>query len=127
MQAAAPDNELARLRQRVAELEGRVTELEVSLDSVPVLISYISSDERYHRVNKAYESLFGVPRENIEGHTVRDLMQEPNYATLKPNLDRAFAGEQLTFETPYLHQDGTLHDAAVVYTPHKRADGKVQG
>jgi PAS domain S-box-containing protein len=125
--APAPETELDRLRRRIAELEARVAELEVSLDSVPVLISYMGRDERYKRVNRAYESLFGVPTDQIVGRSVLELMGEANYAKLKIHLDRVFAGEHVAFQTPFLHRDGTLHDADITYTPHKNASGVVSG
>src|SRR5215203_2864579 len=110
MQAAAPETELDRLRRRNAELESRLAELEASLDSVPAYISYIGPDERYRRVNAAYEQMFDVRRENIVGRTVQDLTKEPHYGLAKPYIARALKGERVSFESRILHKDDTLHD-----------------
>ena len=64
MQAAVPETEVERLRRRNAELEARLAELEASLDSLPVYVSYVTPDQRYQRVNSAYEQMFDFRRDN---------------------------------------------------------------
>ena len=106
MQAAARESELDRLRRRVRELEERLSELEASLNSVPVLISYLSNDQRYRSVNRAYEDLFDASKEGIVGRTVQELTGEPHYSRALPFIRRALAGEPVTFESRITHKDG---------------------
>jgi PAS domain S-box-containing protein len=124
--ATAPDNELNRLRSRVAELEVQVRDLEAQLDSVPVLISYVGPDERYRRANAAYGSIFGAEPADIAGRTIEEVTGQPHYGTAAPHVARALAGERVRFESQILHQDGTLHTIEVLYAPHF-IDGVVQG
>ena len=44
------------------------------LDAIPVLVSFVTADERYALVNKAYESWFGIPRERVVGSTLREVI-----------------------------------------------------
>lgn len=67
-------------------------------NQVPDLISYIDAHERHVFVNTAYERRFGLPAASIVGLSVKELWGAPAYAEMKPYLDRAYAGESLTFE-----------------------------
>jgi PAS domain S-box-containing protein len=124
--ATAPDDELNRLRSRVADLEAQVRELQAQLDSVPVLISYVGPDERYRRANSAYEGIFGVEPADILGRTIEEVTGQPHYDNAAPYVKRALAGERVRFDSRVLHQDGTLHTIEVLYTPHF-VEGVVQG
>lgn len=127
MQAPAPHSELEHLHRRVAELEARISELEVALDSVPVLISYVSNDERYRRANRAYETIFAVQRDEVIGRTIRELTGDAHYENARPYIARALAGEHIAYECSLLHKDGTMHDFEVSYAPHMLEPHEVQG
>ena len=126
MQAAAPETELVRLRRRVAELESKASELEVLLDSVPVLISYITPDQRFRLANRAYEQMFDVRKENVIGQTIQELTGDLHYSKAKAFIERALAGERVSFDSNVLHRDGTRHDIELTYSP-EISDGSVRG
>ena len=98
----------------------------LSLDAVPVLISYIDRDHRYIRVNRAYEDMFDLRRQTIVGRTVQEVTGEPHYSNAKPYIARALAGERVSFESRILHKDGTLHELELTYSPHF-VDNAVEG
>jgi PAS domain S-box-containing protein len=126
MPAAAPETELDHLRRRVAELELTVSEFEVLLDSVPVLISYITPDQRFRRANRAYEHMFDIRKEDVIGQTVQELTGALHYGKARAFLERAFAGEQVSFESNVMHKDGTRHDIELTYSPDN-IGGTVRG
>ena len=79
-------------RKRAEYLTGQVFE------SSPSGISIIDRDYRYRRVNPVYLRRMGIPAEQIAGKHVSDLLGTELFErTLKPNLDRCFAGEELTY------------------------------
>src|SRR5215207_3180663 len=127
MHAAAAEHEEDRSRQRVAELEARLSQLEVTLDSAPYLISYVSPEQQYLRVNKAYEDVFGLRCDEILGRTVAELTGEPHYSKAKDQMARALAGERVTFQSRLRHSDGTLRDMDVTYAPDIDGAGEVRG
>jgi PAS domain S-box-containing protein len=97
-------------------------------DALPVLVSYVTADERYGLVNRAYEEWFGVPRKDLIGKTILEVVGEADYATQSPNVKRGLAGESFTFEQlgiPY--RLGGNRDVRVQFVPHADATGKNDG
>lgn len=97
-------------------------------DALPVLVSLVTLDERYGLVNKAYETWFGLPREALIGHTLREIVGEAAYAVLRPNVQRALAGERFSFEqhdVPY--RLGGTRDVKVTFVPHTDPLGATAG
>ncbi len=93
-------------------------------DALPFLISFVTADERYGMVNKAYESWFGISAEDLVGRRVRDVIGPSAYAALEPYVRRGLAGEPVTFEqfgVPY--RLGGARDIRVTFVP--RSDGDV--
>jgi PAS domain S-box-containing protein len=66
-------------------------------ESSPDGVSIIGRDYRYQRVNPVYESRMGIAVEKIVGMHVAELMGTEAFERLKPNLDRCFAGEEVSF------------------------------
>src|SRR6266446_4670570 len=63
----------------------------------PDAVAVIGRDYRYRRVNPVYERSWGMPAETIVGmHVVELRGSEVFEQALKANLDRCFAGEQVT-------------------------------
>ncbi len=57
-------------------LKNHREELQIILDSVPAIIFYKDRENRLVRVNKAFVDLFGMPREELEGSSLFDLLPE---------------------------------------------------
>jgi PAS domain S-box-containing protein len=67
-------------------------------ESSPDAVAVIGKDYRYRRVNPVYERNWGLSAETIVGMHVVDLRgREVFEQVLKPNLDRCFKGEQVTY------------------------------
>jgi len=79
-------------RKRAEYLTGHV--FETSPDGIYI----VGRDYRYQRVNAAFERRWRMPAERIVGMRVDELSgAEPFKETYKPNLDRCFAGEEVSF------------------------------
>ncbi|MGN6058337.1 MAG: PAS domain S-box protein, partial [Sphingomicrobium sp.] len=78
-------------------------------DLLPVMTAYVDRDEVYRFVNKPYSEWIGIPRKQMLGITMRELLGERNYADRKPMIDAALAGERKYFAATYDHPErGTL-------------------
>ncbi|WP_093519761.1 hybrid sensor histidine kinase/response regulator [Stigmatella erecta] len=124
--------EQLQVRQRnealTEQLRASEAEQAMLLDAIPLLVSFVNADERYGRVNKAYEDWFGISREHLRGQKVRDVIGEEAYAVLGPFVKRGLAGESFSFEqhdVPY--RLGGRRDVRVSFIAHREQGQSVAG
>jgi PAS domain S-box-containing protein len=108
-------------------IERRTTELNLITESIPALISYVDTQQRFLRVNHAYEEMFGLDRQDILGRTIAEVVGPEHYQVAKPYLRRALRGEHLRFRSRVRRHDGQLRDIELSYTPDLAMDGTVRG
>ena len=124
------EREQAAERTEELSVEARASarQLQSITDALPFLISHFDASERYVFVNKAYEAWFGRARETVVGTKLVDLIGDAAYAHMKPTIDRALAGEQLTLEIHAVPYDyGGTRDVQVTYVPQRDDAGPVTG
>lgn len=100
--------------------------LRLITDAVPAMIAYVDREQRYRFVNAAYEHWFGLPRTEIVGKTVREVLGEQNHARTAPHIERALQGETVRFESSICNRIGA-REVMVVYTPDLNVAGNVCG
>jgi len=111
----------------VRRLERSEAQMRLVTDAIPVLVSFIQRDGRYAYVNRGYTEWFGLAREQMLHRPVPDVIGEAAYTGVRHFLERALAGESVTYERamPYLH-GGARHIRAS-YMPQRSAQGDVEG
>ncbi len=102
-------------------------QLQAIIDALPVLVSYVDRDRRYRLVNRAYEQWFEIPREQIVGKHLKDVLGEEAANRLEPHIAAALSGEQVSFEllAPYRH--GGERYVEATYVPTRGAGGTIAG
>ena len=95
-------------------------------DAMPVLISYVDAEQRFRFANKAFEEWFGRPLADIAGRHLHEVSSEGMYEMRRPYVERALAGEVVSYEMLFPHVTGPRL-AAVRHTPHFYAEGRVLG
>jgi PAS domain S-box-containing protein len=104
-------NELNTERKRAENLTDHV------FQSSPDGISIVGRDYRYRRANPVYERIWQTPAEKVMGMHVSDLVGlEAFEQTVKPSLDRCFAGEEVSYADWFTTSRGGLY-LAVTYSP----------
>lgn len=68
------------------------------LESAPARVCVVGRDRRYLYVNREFADFAGRPAEAIIGLTTLDLVGPAVVARLEPAVERAFAGETVSFE-----------------------------
>ncbi|MFL5574477.1 MAG: PAS domain S-box protein [Gemmatimonadaceae bacterium] len=87
---------------------------ECSPDSVAI----VGRDYRFQRVNPTVERRYGIPAEKIVGMHVTDIIGvEAFEQTIKPRLDRCFAGEDVSFTTWMTNTGSGRRFYAITYSP----------
>ncbi|MFC3712307.1 PAS domain-containing protein [Sphingoaurantiacus capsulatus] len=104
---------LDQLDRPLAALE----ELRMLTDAVPVLISFFDENLVCRFANAHHNRWYGRSPQELIGLPMSEFLPPEIYAKRLPYLARVAAGEQVSFDAPVPHRDGTLHDAAIRYVP----------
>ncbi|WP_082458077.1 PAS domain-containing protein [Sphingomonas sp. Leaf10] len=119
------DNSARRaIESRLAESEA---ELRRIADAVPMLVSYIGHDHRYHFTNAKYESWFGGAPNAMVGRHIRDVIGEDMYRDRLPDIEAALSGESVVGETVLQHQTLGRRAVEIRYVPHQDESGATVG
>ena len=139
--ALTSEQEILLLRQRIAELEGRVDALSVMLerqqelqselisvlDHLPSTIGYWDRSLRNRFANAAYRTWWNVDPIQLGGMHIRELLGEPLFALNQPHLEAALAGKPQVFERLMpASEDQQPRQVLVHYNPDLR-NGEIQG
>ena len=91
----------------------------------PDAVAVIGKDYRYRRVNPVYERNWGMPVDAIVGMHVAELRGSESFeGSLKVNLDRCFAGEQVTYGEWLTNAAGRVYHVRT-YTPIRNTSNEV--
>jgi two-component system CheB/CheR fusion protein len=101
--------------------------LQLVMDAVPALISYVDADLRYRFNNRAYEDWFGVARNHFVGMSMREALGDTAFERLKPSIEKVLAGERMRFESELQYRFGGTRYVQVEYVPERRPSGEVVG
>ncbi|MGE5183093.1 MAG: ATP-binding protein [Acidobacteriota bacterium] len=100
--------------------------LAIIADSVPAVVAYCDTDERFVYANRYYTQRF-ARGSALVGATIRHVIGEAAYAHARPHIQRVLAGEIATFEMPLTDEhDGAIWVSAT-YVPDRGPDGRVRG
>ncbi|OAS24608.1 PAS domain-containing protein [Methylobacterium platani] len=112
-----------RLARALAEARADRDDLRSITEAAPALIAALDRDEVCRFANGNFSRWFGLDPAQAVGRPLRAIVGEALYAVRRPLLDRAFAGEAVSFESP--HPGGDGRQALVRYVPHRGPDGAV--
>ena len=120
---------IERRQRTIAEQGLRQSERRMRLvtNALPVLISYVDSDQRYRFNNRAYVDWFGVSPEDAAGRTVRDVVGDAYYQRTAPYIARALSGEHVSYAQEAQMPDGRSVFFEAVYAPDMTEFGEVRG
>ncbi|MGA9046627.1 ATP-binding protein [Sulfuricurvum sp.] len=98
------------------------------LDHTDNLLSYVDTGYIYRAVNGAYSRRYQKDSDEIIGYHVSDILGIEVFETIvKPNLDRAFLGETLQYESWFDFPGLPRCYLIVTYNPRYHKDGTVEG
>lgn len=100
--------------------------LRLIADNVPVLIAYVDRRQRFVFGNHAYEAAYGVPADQLVGHTVADVLGPDVYRQSLPHIEAALNGAHERFER-VVFRDGRARYELVDYIPNQEGPGKPAG
>jgi PAS domain S-box-containing protein len=96
-------------------------------NSLPVLISYVDRDQRYQFNNQAFHRWFGIDPDTVRGRTMWDVLGERLYSRVRPFVERALAGEQVSFAADTVLDDGRRLAVEGIHVPDRDEQGETRG
>ncbi|MBN9698327.1 MAG: PAS-domain containing protein [Zoogloea sp.] len=117
----------ARLDNVAAQLARSEERLRLIMDAIPALIAYVDAGERYRFANKGYAEWFGLDKDSIVGRSIAEVFGAEAYAQIKPYLDQAGTGEQVSYEYSRISASGRQVYARSAVVPEASISGGVQG
>lgn len=110
--------DITERKRAEAEYLNQEKELRLIMDATPALIAYLDVNFRYVRVNATYEHWFGIPPEQVIGHTVPDILGVAAWDIVRPYVERALAGEQVSFDQQIPYRNGKPRWVHATYIPN---------
>jgi len=111
----------ARLR-----LEASERQLRAVTDNLPMLITYVDSDERLRFMNATFREWLGTDIASSIGRPLREVVGEEHYAARREHLRAALGGRRVEFEVVSRTLQGP-RNLQTCYIPDLRDDGRVRG
>lgn len=101
--------------------------LQLIIDALPALISYVDTDGRYRLNNLTYEKWFGLSREEIYGKHLREVLGEAAFEAVRPDVEQALSGSTVSHERelPYMNVGSRWVQSTCI--PDIDAAGNVRG
>lgn len=126
-QLVQANNELEeRVKVRTEALATSELQLRTITDALPGMVTYIDSEERFRFINKTYEEWFGIPRSQVLGKKLGEVLAyllgetvgAQAYDHIKTYIKRALKGEQLQYVNTLITKGGEPKHVLVNYVPH---------
>jgi PAS domain S-box-containing protein len=99
----------------------------LATDTIPILISYVDKDEYYRYMNREYEIWFGLPRDQVIGKTLRDVLGDQAYSTIQDKVKNALSGQVTKFEQEIQYTRAGTRWVEATYIPHRNPNQQVDG
>ncbi len=95
-------------------------------DAVPAQLACIDTDARFVFVNRGFGKVYRRPAEDFCGKTVREVLGEDLFSTVEPYLQRALAGEPVSYSGRFPSKAG-VRSFDAHYVPDLDDQGRTRG
>jgi PAS domain S-box-containing protein len=120
-------SEVTALATAQRALNENAEQLRFVANLLPALIAYVDTDARYVWGNESYRRWYGHPPEWIRGRHASEVLGPAAWELVRPYVERAVAGEEVTFHHRLVYKNGPARDIRASYVPHLDARGRVRG
>nr|MCU0685455.1 PAS domain-containing protein [Polyangiaceae bacterium] len=117
-----------RIEALAEEVRASAEELRHVIDAIPLCVSFVTVDERFGLVNRAYEEWLGVPQQALIGRRLRDVIGEAADVARRTFAQRALGGESFSLELHGIaHPRGGVRDVYLSFVPRRGSGGQIEG
>jgi len=104
------------LSQQARELVASERRLQMVTESARIGLVMVNRDRRYEYANATYAEILNLPSADIVGQSIAEVLPALYEEQIRPRLDRAFAGESVTYDLVRNTADG-FRSYSVCYNP----------
>jgi len=90
-------------------------------------ISYVSTEENFVFVNKAFADILGCEQDQLIGMNLRKFVDDKSWARIRSETERRRQGEAGRYEVMFRRSDGTVRNVLVSGAPLFDHDGRFAG
>lgn len=119
--------DITALKQTEEQLRASEEQLRLITDAMPVLIGYVDDTQHYRFINKIAEEWHKRPRAQTIGKTMKEILAKGVYQKVRPQIEAALSGTEVSFEGKFAFADGARRYVRVNYIPHFDNGQKVRG
>lgn len=114
-------------KRAVEDLRAAQEHLKIVTDNMAVAVTHCDRDMRYLWISAGGAEWLGRSQEQIVGRPIPEIIGEQAFATIRPYIERALAGERVTFELPIPYRDLGQRWVKAVYNPTHDPAGNTVG
>jgi PAS domain S-box-containing protein len=96
-------------------------------DNMAAAVTRCSSDYRYVWVSPACAAWLGIPKEQIEGRRIADVIGPQAFEGIRPYVERVLSGERVDYTAPVYYRTLGERWVHAVYIPAISGKGVVEG
>ena len=104
-------------KQITEALQASEAKLRQITDAVPALIASVDKAQRFSFHNKAYEEVFGLSSEQIDGRTMAEVLGQLAYERVRAKVEEVLRGNAVRYERIQTTPQGDNRDYAMHYFP----------
>ena len=108
-------------------LKAQEAQLRLFADNIPEPVVYVDMEGNYSFVNDAFLHLVGIPREEVIGKSVKEVLGAEVFDLQQPYVDRAAKGESVTFEREHIDINCRQRWLRNSIFPDMNFDGTIKG
>ena len=124
--ASSYNKAIKQAQERAIQLEKTRHYIDGITQHVPVLLTYVDTEEKYRFANKLYCQLFELNAQDIVGKTVKSVLPVSIYDRIQDNLYNSLQGNKVAFEID-ITLNGLRKYLITTYTPDFSLSGEVEG
>jgi len=117
------------ISQRVEKelaLQRSEQQIRIVANSLPALIGYADTNERFIWVNRTFEEWWQISHHEVAGKHIREVLGNDRYETVRQHVKTVLAGEAITFESAIRHSELGMREVVTSYVPEV-SKGVVRG
>lgn len=116
-----------KTRPQTPDWESALSPFMLVDEAMPIMLAYADSGQRYRYHNRAFREWVGLEADQIDGHTMREVLGESVYAEIATRVREVFAGCAVRYERTQRRKQGGTERLFIHLVPRVAESGQILG